>query len=102
MSAWITKKKRFAIYARDNYTCAYCGRKYKASRLTIDHITPRKQGGTNKNTNLVTSCDSCNSQKGAMNLGEYIAWCRVNMHVRNVTWMRKRVNSARMRKLVWC
>lgn len=98
---WITKEKRQAIYRRDDYTCAYCGRGYKSdrSRLTLDHIKPRKQGGCNKPTNLVTACDTCNTQKNNRTLGQYIAWLRVNVKVRNTVWVKKRVTKFRARKL---
>lgn len=33
--------------------------------LTIDHIIPRKYGGTNAITNLQVMCRSCNSSKKA-------------------------------------
>ena len=99
--SWIRKEKRHAIYRRDKYTCAYCGRKYSPDRLTLDHITPRQQGGTNKPSNLVTACDTCNSQKNNRTLMQYVRWLRVNAHYRNVTWVQRRVRRYRNRKLVW-
>lgn len=55
------------LFARDNYTCQYCGRhqsKLKAREfLNRDHIHPQSQGGENSWTNCVTACSSCNTRK---------------------------------------
>lgn len=60
----ISKKTRFAIFARDGFTCRYCGSQSDKVQLVIDHIMPVCQGGTNDETNLITSCFACNSGKG--------------------------------------
>lgn len=52
---------RHRIFARDRYTCVYCGTK---KNLTIDHILPKSRGGKNTWLNMVTCCSSCNRQKG--------------------------------------
>lgn len=55
------------LFARDNYTCQYCGRSARQFRsrecLTRDHLVPLSRGGTNAWTNVVTSCSSCNIRK---------------------------------------
>jgi 5-methylcytosine-specific restriction enzyme A len=56
---------RRRVYARDGYTCVYCGRRGNKLRLTIDHVFPVVLGGTNDVANLVTACRSCNLAKGA-------------------------------------
>lgn len=53
-----------AIFYRDNYTCAYCGDRFKPSELSQDHVIPACQGGTKCWENIVTSCRECNSKKG--------------------------------------
>jgi 5-methylcytosine-specific restriction endonuclease McrA len=55
---------RHNIYARDNNTCQYCGRKYSRSELNLDHVIPRSLGGTSTWENIVCSCLACNRQKG--------------------------------------
>jgi len=65
-SSWITKTKRLAIYLRDGFTCAYCGLDLHHADprdVTLDHLTPRIDGGSNKPSNLITACLSCNSSK---------------------------------------
>jgi len=70
-SKWLRPEKRAAIYERDNWECAYCGRGPRDKRspkqasliLTLDHLTPRCQGGDNSARNLVTACQRCNSSR---------------------------------------
>jgi 5-methylcytosine-specific restriction endonuclease McrA len=52
---------RRAVFARDSWTCQYCGR---TSHLTVDHVVPRSRGGTSQWDNIVTSCAPCNRRKG--------------------------------------
>ena len=62
------KLSRRSIFARDNYTCQYCGR--QCGDLTIDHIIPRSRGGPHTWENLVSACKPCNHRKGGKSLGE--------------------------------
>lgn len=56
------------LFARDTYTCQYCGRHRSELRgrqfLTRDHILPISRGGGNTWDNVVTSCSPCNNRKG--------------------------------------
>ena len=56
--------KRLRLYIRDQFRCQYCGKKFAAADLTLDHITPRAQGGTSVPENLATACLACNNRKG--------------------------------------
>ncbi len=56
------KLSRRSIFARDNYTCQYCGTTGKD--LTIDHVIPKRLGGGMAWENLVTCCRKCNTRKG--------------------------------------
>lgn len=65
-SKWIRPEKRLAIYIRDGFQCAYCGRDLKDAEpqeVNLDHLLPRVSGGTNEATNLITSCKSCNCSR---------------------------------------
>ena len=63
-SKWLRPSKRIAIYARDGFCCLYCGDSVeKGAWLTVDHIVPSVEGGTNADDNLITCCMSCNSAK---------------------------------------
>lgn len=55
---------RANIYARDNDTCQYCGRRLPRVELNLDHVVPRRQGGLTKWENIVCSCILCNLKKG--------------------------------------
>lgn len=56
------------LFARDDYTCQYCGRHRSELRgrqfLTRDHVLPVSRGGANDWENVVTSCSGCNNRKG--------------------------------------
>lgn len=56
------KLSRRSIFARDNYTCQYCGSTGKD--LTIDHVVPKRMGGGAQWENLVACCRRCNTKKG--------------------------------------
>ena len=58
------KFSRVNIYARDGYTCQYCGDRLSVNELTYDHVVPRSQGGQTDWTNIVTCCHDCNRTKG--------------------------------------
>ena len=71
---WIRQEKRLAIYLRDGLSCAYCGAAVEnGAKLSLDHITPHSEGGSNKETNLVTCCSRCNSSRGARDVKEFAA-----------------------------
>lgn len=60
-SEW--KATRDYVRHRDDFTCAYCPTRQTIG-MTVDHIVPRKQGGTDAPDNLCCCCASCNSRKG--------------------------------------
>ena len=64
---------RRAVFARDSWTCQYCGR---TTHLTVDHVVPRSRGGRSVWENIVTSCAPCNRRKGDRTTVE------INMHPR--------------------
>ena len=53
---------RRAVFARDRWTCQYCGT--VRSSLTVDHVIPRSKGGPSSWDNIVASCAPCNRRKG--------------------------------------
>jgi 5-methylcytosine-specific restriction endonuclease McrA len=55
------KITRRAVFARDDWTCQYCGSR---SNLTVDHVVPRSKGGPSSWENIVASCAPCNRRKG--------------------------------------
>jgi hypothetical protein len=57
----ISKRLRFEVLKRDGFKCHYCHN--GETLITVDHVIPRTLGGTDDPTNLVASCDDCNSGK---------------------------------------
>jgi 5-methylcytosine-specific restriction endonuclease McrA len=51
--------------------CNYCGSK---SNLALDHIFPKRYGGTDNAENLVYACRTCNSSKGKKDLMEWMKY----------------------------
>ena len=55
---------RLNIFARDKFTCQYCGDKPPRAQLNLDHVIPRALGGRTTWENVVCSCVECNRRKG--------------------------------------
>jgi 5-methylcytosine-specific restriction endonuclease McrA len=62
------KDQRLRVLKRDGYICAYCGQEADQ----VDHVIPRKAGGTHDLDNLVACCKACNSKKGALDEGSFL------------------------------
>lgn len=60
---------RDRVFARDDYTCKYCGA--RGVRLECDHIVPVSRGGTHDDANLNTACFECNRAKRNKPLSEW-------------------------------
>lgn len=70
MSVFKRRKKkvkfsRIGIYARDKFSCQYCGKKGSFKDFTFDHVIPRSRGGKTVWENIVTCCTKCNTKKGS-------------------------------------
>lgn len=69
---WINTKRqgpiiRFSranLYARDEYRCQYCYKKFPEKELTLDHVLAVVRGGKKTWENIVTACIRCNQKKG--------------------------------------
>ena len=51
-----------------NSSCCYCG---SGDNLSIDHLLPRKRGGSDSGDNLILACQHCNSSK---NMKDMLEW----------------------------
>lgn len=67
----ISKKIRFEVFKRDNFTCQYCGKSSPNVVLELDHIIPKAEDGDDNFENLTTSCFDCNRGKGKNLLENY-------------------------------
>lgn len=59
----VSKRTRFEVLRRDNYTCRYC--RSTDGVLTIDHVVPVALGGSDDSSNLVAACKDCNAGKSS-------------------------------------
>jgi len=59
------------VFARDGRQCRYCGSDEEP--LHIDHIIPRKAGGTHDLDNLQVLCKPCNLRKSSKAEGVFLA-----------------------------
>lgn len=50
--------------------CVYCGAQNVP--LNIDHVVPRAAGGSDRVSNLVLACISCNQKKGAQTVASFL------------------------------
>ncbi len=73
---------RRAVFARDHFTCAYCGAKLNARTATLDHVIPQwecrvRHIPANTWTNTVTACVRCQERKGGLGMHEAgLRFCR--------------------------
>jgi hypothetical protein len=67
-SEWAVIREK--IFARDDFTCRYCGE--RGRKLQCDHVIPVSRGGEHRDDNLVTACEPCNRSKGAKLLSEWL------------------------------
>ena len=51
-------------------TCVYCQK--SCVPLEIEHVVPKSKGGSNRVSNLVLACNSCNIKKGNTKLEEFL------------------------------
>ncbi len=61
-----------AVMLRDRARCVYC---LATDALSVDHVIPRVEGGSNAVSNLVTACGTCNSLRGACPIDLWAEWC---------------------------
>lgn len=59
----VSKRTRFEVLRRDNFTCRYC--RSNEGQLTVDHVVPVALGGTDAPDNLVACCKDCNAGKSS-------------------------------------
>lgn len=57
------------VFARDNYTCRYCGG--TGIPMTYDHVKLWENLGENSIENGITACRPCNKKRGNM---DYVEW----------------------------
>lgn len=61
----VTKRTRYEVLRRDNYTCRYCGASAPDVVLQVDHVIHQALGGADDPSNLVAACRDCNAGKSS-------------------------------------
>jgi len=101
--------RRRECIQRQNSQCLYCGAAIRMSNSELDHIVPRKGGGSNRSDNLVAVCHECNSAKSNLPFAVFAArsgragvsldeatarvkeWNRDNLTARQLAQLKRRV-----------
>ena len=60
------QKLRLQILRRDGGVCHWCG----GPARSVDHVTPKVEGGSDDPSNLVAACTACNSRRSLAMLRE--------------------------------
>lgn len=60
MNSKLKRKKKFALFQSQKGCCHYCGNKFLLDEFTFDHVIRKRDGGTNRISNLVLACQFCN------------------------------------------
>ena len=60
------------LFGKQEGHCAGCKVSFQFRNLTVDHVTPQSQGGTDHMENLQLLCGACNSMKGTGTQAELI------------------------------
>lgn len=79
----VSKRTRFEVLRRDNFTCRYCGGKAPDVVLTVDHVVPVALGGSDDSSNLVTACRDCNAGKSSTSPSEELV---ASVSDQDLTW----------------
>lgn len=75
------KRRRTKLFFEQKGRCFYCRRRMSFSqpikdprgqRVTLDHLTPRSQGGRRGYHNEVAACLRCNHRRGTMSWLEFL------------------------------
>lgn len=61
----VSKRLRYEVLRRDDFTCRYCGRSAPEVKLTVDHVVPRALAQNDDPSNLVAACADCNAGKSS-------------------------------------
>jgi 5-methylcytosine-specific restriction endonuclease McrA len=86
------------LLTKFNRRCVYCG--VTDTKLEIEHVVPRSQGGSNRVRNLVIACHSCNQAKGNQDIKDFLVGkpdvlCRVLAQVKKPLADAAAVNTTR-------
>ncbi len=64
---------KHTLFGKQEGLCNGCRTQFPFRNMTVDHIVPQSQGGTDHEDNLQLLCGACNSTKGAGTQAQLIA-----------------------------
>jgi len=61
------KRMRIEVLEESRYTCYICSKKMHKGHpdVTVDHVIPKRYGGSILKKNLICCCKKCNEEKGS-------------------------------------
>lgn len=68
----LKRRKKKPVYVA---ACRYCGNWFHVQALTLDHVVPKRDGGTYERKNLVVCCSLCNLRKEPFHLSQWFRRC---------------------------
>ena len=68
---------KHTLYGKQEGLCNGCKTQFPFRNMTVDHIVPQSQGGTDHEDNLQLLCGACNSTKGQATQAELISRLKV-------------------------
>lgn len=83
---------QWECFARDNYTCRYCGR--TRIPLTVDHVDLFENGGAPILANFISACKNCNKERGNMEYGDWLACKQYAIRSKNLPQEVKDLNQS--------
>lgn len=87
---WKTSVYNMAEEWRRNGTyCHYCGRFIISVKVTVDHVIPKINGGSNSKDNCVPACRECNYIKGSRTKEEFLKYLQeLNTYEKGVLFLK--------------
>ena len=64
---------KHTLFGKQEGLCNGCRTQFPFRNMTVDHIVPKSQGGTDHEDNLQLLCGACNSTKGQGTQAELIS-----------------------------
>lgn len=83
-----TKEQQVLIWNKTLGKCGYCGCNINPNEdrsYHYDHIQPQINNGSNEQSNLILSCQICNTQKGKKSISEYRIYLKQKLE--KATWI---------------
>jgi 5-methylcytosine-specific restriction endonuclease McrA len=57
------RDRRSRLLRKNGPSCYWCHETFLPQQLTLDHLKPRRRGGSNKLKNLRLACFPCNNRR---------------------------------------